>query len=360
MKKICFIAQFPPPIHGLSKAVQTLFDSNLDNNEFIFEKIDITNNKLFLLTFFRILKSNADLFYFTISQTSGGNIRDLIILKLINLKKKKYIIHLHGGKYYRKMVDKLISKFRKRLNYILISNAEIVIVLSESLKSTFEGMIDEKKIIVVPNCVDKEFLLSEKEIKQKSNNIIEKEIKDILYLSNFIKEKGYEYVLQLAKKEKENYELTNNRNFHFHFAGKFFDNEDKCEFFDYIQKNKLDDYISYHAIVSGNKKKELLKKSDVLVLLTTYFREGQPISILEAMGNGMAILSTNHSAIPDMMNDNTNGILVDKNNIDINEIYERLLNLDYYRICHNNYENSFKYSENNYLKNMYECFEKVF
>ncbi len=43
-KKICFIAQFPPPVHGLSKAVDTLYNSELAL-EFDFEKIDITDNK---------------------------------------------------------------------------------------------------------------------------------------------------------------------------------------------------------------------------------------------------------------------------------------------------------------------------
>ena len=49
-KKICFIAQFPPPMHGLSKAVETLYNSELNsavnpNGKFEFEKVDITNNK---------------------------------------------------------------------------------------------------------------------------------------------------------------------------------------------------------------------------------------------------------------------------------------------------------------------------
>ena len=52
-KKICFIAQFPPPMHGLSKAVETLYNSELNttvnpNGEFEFEKVDITDNKNFL------------------------------------------------------------------------------------------------------------------------------------------------------------------------------------------------------------------------------------------------------------------------------------------------------------------------
>ena len=33
MKRICFIAQFPPPIHGLSKAVETLYTSALKRVE---------------------------------------------------------------------------------------------------------------------------------------------------------------------------------------------------------------------------------------------------------------------------------------------------------------------------------------
>ena len=72
MKKICFIAQFPPPMHGLSKAVDTLYNSEL-RKEFEFEKVDLTNNKRFLGNILKISRSKADLFYFTISQTKQGN-----------------------------------------------------------------------------------------------------------------------------------------------------------------------------------------------------------------------------------------------------------------------------------------------
>ena len=56
-KKICFIAQFPPPIHGLSKAVDILYNSKL-KDEFEFEKIDLTNN----MNFIKNIKSNKPLF----------------------------------------------------------------------------------------------------------------------------------------------------------------------------------------------------------------------------------------------------------------------------------------------------------
>ena len=64
-KKICFIAQFPPPMHGLSKAVETLYNSELNtavdsNGEFEFEKVDITNNKNFVKKHQNKTRSNAD------------------------------------------------------------------------------------------------------------------------------------------------------------------------------------------------------------------------------------------------------------------------------------------------------------
>ena len=93
-KKICFIAQFPPPIHGLSKAVDTLYNSEL-RYRFDLEKVNIKDNKKFFLNLIHIAKSRADLYYFTISQTKGGNLRDLIIFKLLALQKKKCLVHLH-------------------------------------------------------------------------------------------------------------------------------------------------------------------------------------------------------------------------------------------------------------------------
>ena len=64
----------------------------------------------------KISKSKADLFYFTISQTKGGNLRDLVIFKLLELQHKKCLIHLHGG-YYRQLVDNDMAGWQRKANY---------------------------------------------------------------------------------------------------------------------------------------------------------------------------------------------------------------------------------------------------
>lgn len=308
-KKICFIAQFPPPMHGLSKAVETLYNSEL-SNEFDFEKVDITNNKNFLKNLVLIRRSEAELFYFTISQTKGGNLRDLIIFKLLRMQHKKCLIHLHGG-YYRQLVDNELPRWQRKMNYKAINRVNGAIVLGESLKPIFQGMVDERKIFVVPNCVDDEYLMSDEEFEEKISSLDKRHIKHVLYLSNFIRSKGYPEVLKMAKLEKERVEAGEERSFHFDFAGKFFEDSERRFFFDYIEEHQLNEYVTYHGIVSGDEKRALLKKCDIFVLLTRYPNEGQPISILEAMGNGMIILTTDHAGIPDVVRGGVNVFLID-------------------------------------------------
>ena len=167
MKKICFIAQFPPPIHGLSKAVETLYTSALQS-KYLFQQINLTNNKEILKTLWKIVTNTSDLYYLTIAQTRGGNWRDLLILKLLQWKKRKCLIHLHGG-YYRILIEKDCGQLQRSLNYKAISRISGTIVLGNSLKSIFKGMINEQKIFVVPNCVDEEYMLNACSYKEKIN-----------------------------------------------------------------------------------------------------------------------------------------------------------------------------------------------
>ena len=315
-------------MHGLSKAVETLYNSELNAavnpaGEFEFEKVDITNNRNFLKNLLKICKSKADLFYFTISQTKGGNLRDLMILKLLELQHKKCLIHLHGG-YYRQLVDNDMAGWQRKANYRAIRKLSGTIVLSKSLKKIFEGMIDDDKIFVVENCVDDQYLLTDQEIEEKLAALENKKVLHVLWLSNFIRSKGYSFVLEMAKAEKERVKAGGEKRFHFDFAGKFFEASEKEYFESYVMENKLEDYITYHGVVAGEEKRNLLKQCDIFALPTRYPKEGQPISILEAMGNGMFIVTTDHAGIPDIVEDGVNGIILGGGRIDFARYYKKI------------------------------------
>lgn len=360
MKKICFIAQFPPPMHGLAKAVETLYNSNV-KQEFEFQKIDITNNRKFIQSLFKIFINKSDLFYFTISQTRGGNLRDLVIFMLLRIQRKKCLIHLHGG-YYRHLVDCDMKPWQKKLNYKAISHLAGAIVLGGTLRPIFEGMLSDDRIFVIPNCVDDEYLISPIEFDEKMDTLCQRSIKHVLYLSNFIRTKGYPEVLEMAKMEKERHKCKQSVRFHFDFAGKFLDPKEESHFWNYIKQWGLEKYITYHGEVSGEKKKKLLNFCDIFVLLTRYPKEGQPISILEAMSNGMVIISTNHAGIPDIMQDGVNGKLIRDKDLLAEKAYNYLLNLDdisLKTIGKNNREHILNYfSQEQYISNMDDIFRE--
>lgn len=355
-KTVCLIAQFPPPLHGLSKAVDTLYKSEELNQMFNFVKVDISDNKIFLSNLRIIAKTNAELFYFTISQSKGGNLRDLVILKLLEIQGKKCIIHLHGG-YYRQLLDNDLPSIQKYANLKLIKNLAGAIVLGKSLKEIFEGLLPDEKIFVVPNCVDDEYLISDKEFDEKLRLLAKQKIKHVLYLSNFIVSKGYRKVLEIAKLERENVEAGHEKKYHFDFAGAFFDKKEEVFFWKYVKENELSSYITYHGVVSGNDKKELLKNSNIFILLTRYPREGQPISILEAMGNGMVIVTTKHAGIPDIVNENW-GIIFDKLVRDMpSEVFKKLDSINFeHSLILGRKEVQMKYMEKQYICNMAQIF----
>ena len=365
MKKICFVAQFPPPMHGLSKAVETLYNSNLNadidpHGEFEFEKVDITNNKNIIRNLIKISRSKADLFYFTISQTKGGNLRDLVIFKLLELQHKKCLIHLHGG-YFRQLVDNDMAGWQRKANYSAISKLEGGIVLSNSLRSIFEGMMPEEKIHVVMNCVDTVFFPDEKKLIEKAERC--EDVLHVLYLSNFIRAKGYPVVLEMAKMEKERIDAGVSQRYHFDFAGEFFEEEEREFFEHYIEENKLQSVVTYHGVVSGEKKIALLDMCRVFALPTRYPNEGQPISILEAMSNGMYILTTDHAGIPDIVTDRVNGTITDEENTSAAKYLNRLDELSFEKIRHvglNNVKScKEKFTEQQYIDGMRRIYEEV-
>lgn len=352
MSSICFLAQFPPPMHGLSKAVETLYRSRL-KGKYHFTKIDITNNKRIFLSLVALLRCKSDVVYFTPSQTRGGNLRDLVFLKLIAWRKKRCVVHIHGG-YYRQLIDHDVPAWQRKMNYEAVRNLAGGIVLGHSLHGIFEGMLPDDKIFVCPNCVDDAFIAPSVDDKL-SGMAVEGSKLHILYLSNFIPSKGYREVLELARMAVDRGDADK---FVFHFAGKFFNPAEEAFFKEHSMGLAN---VVFHGVVGGQAKVDLLNQCHIFSLLSRYPNEGQPISILEAMGNGMAIITTDHAGIPEIASQE-NGFACSKTHIDVNKIYDYLLDCYGHReslasVCRRNYlEVKAKYTERQYIDNMDRIF----
>lgn len=324
MGKIIFIGNYPPPFSGQSIAFKTLVDGyKIESKDYYvintIEKIGKRGNVYRMLDYtcviFRLLYlllfKKIETIYHIVSSNKKGFIRDYVIINLSYIFRKRIILHSHNGNYDQ-FFDLSSERLQKTI-YKTLGKASKIILLSKKLRKTFYFISEDEKFAYVNNGlpIERPKVLN----KSKEGRI------SILYLSNLIESKGYLDIINAALIMKE---MKIVQKFHFHFAGDFMLNssQDKSYnsinkahqiFFNLIKENKLSDYITYHGIVQGEKKNNLLHNADVFLLPTYYNIEAQPITIIEAIAYGCAIFSTNYRGIPEMLIDGHNGQYVEPN-----------------------------------------------
>ena len=336
-QKVCMVGPFPPPMNGNSKAFDTIIQSDICHRLFDFEKIDLyalysgKNGKASISKLKGVFSLNSairkvrkkediDTYYISCAQTAVGSIRDAVIIRQILKQKKacKTVMHLHGGGF-KTFYERANPLIRKMVRWYY-AQVDQVIVLGESLRAQYDGIVPTGKLVTVPNCVDDDMVISEAEYEEKIKEIKRSDRIKVLYLSNMIESKGYKDVLKAALKLH-----GVNTNIVFTFAGAFRADRDRIEFERFVADNKLYDTVNYVGIVQGEQKRKLLLESYIFVLPTYYPNEGQPISIIECMSAGMAILSTDHAGICDLLKPEYNGRFIEAKNSD--SICENILKL---------------------------------
>jgi glycosyltransferase involved in cell wall biosynthesis len=322
-KNILLIGVLPPPINGQTLDFQSL-TNGLDTKVLTLSGMKAKNFKIkttkiliylrLLLRLVGIISFKKYVVYHTLSQSKEGFMRDFPIVFISKLFGCKVIGHIHGGNYdgfYRKQNTFFQSLIRK-----MLIQMDSMIVLSENMKKMFDFVPEICfKIKVVNNGLPWYFegnLLKTKSLPQK----IQEPIK-ILFLSNLIESKGYLEVLETTEILANRYGYNVQTDFcgefvHYADAQRFNNLVDaKRHFFDFITKNKLQNHVNYHGVVTGDKKKQLLEEAHFFILPTNYINEGQPISIIEAMAYRCVVLTTHYRGISEMISSNESGVYVD-------------------------------------------------
>lgn len=219
----------------------------------------------------------------------GSTFRKRIYLKIIKKYKKKVILHIHGAEYMV-FFDKL-SKKKKRQVIDTLQVADMVIALSNEWKNKFDNKFGLTNCYVLENGINTE-KLAPAIVDTKKNQT------SFVTLGRLGKRKGtYDLVdaIEIARKKVPNIRC--------YLAG---DGEiDK--FCNIIVERGLQNNIEVVGWADFTKKLELLSKVSTVVLPS--YNEGLPMSILEGMATGKAIISTTVGAIPEVVKEE-NGILI--------------------------------------------------
>jgi glycosyltransferase involved in cell wall biosynthesis len=130
----------------------------------------------------------------------------------------------------------------------------------------------------------------------------------ILFLSNLIVSKGINVLLEACQILK-----TRGIEFDCVFIGGEGDIV-TTEFNTLITQMGLFDCVQYLGKKYGADKQDEFNSADIFVLPTYYHNECLPLVLLEAMQNGLPVVSTFEGGIPDIVEDGVTGFLVQQKN----------------------------------------------
>lgn len=261
-----------------------------------------------LHSYLRYIKNvvSADVVYMVPGQTFFGVMRYFPFILVAKLLRLRVVCHYHGSRFMQ--TCSLEGGIANTLARYVIGLGDKSILLTRSIEVKFQNIFGvDAQTVVIPNSVE----LIDKKEKAMGATL------NVLYFSNILVEKGVLDFLQAAKI------LDNEPRCVFHVAGG--GGADVERQVDSVCSASAN--LTYHGFVGGEEKVKLLRNCDIFVLPTYYSQEGLPVSILEAMGSGMAIITCDIGGIKDVVEDGENGLYVQpKSPEEIVAAINRLLN----------------------------------
>ncbi len=311
--KILLILNLPPPFGGGEIRSKYLYDHLIGKEEYrIISNSRKKSNKLtqgkftfynaffgikiLIRTIFYIIFFKPRKIYLGIPKKFAPFIRTALIIGVASLFKIKIYGELAGDSFLFLTRN---SNFKKRTGLFFLRKITELRVLGESVKNNL-SQFNICKLIVIDNGIyvpedvkiSKEFFSNPLKLLYVGALNYLKGIKNLVESINLLKKEGIKV--------------------HLHVMGEWSDKIQKEEILNYIKKNDIYNMITFHGLVTAGEKWKIYKECSILVHPTYW--DGQPLVILEAMGCGLAVISTSIGAIPDTMIDHYNGILLPENN----------------------------------------------
>jgi glycosyltransferase involved in cell wall biosynthesis len=251
------------------------------------------------LKFKKEIQKKSDLVFLNPSLGSKSFFRDALLIKQIIKKRIPFIVFFHGWNLdFEKSVDK------KYVNFFLstFGQAKTIFVLSNDFKNKILKWGYQGKIILETTNVEST-LISNFSTKDKFNKINHSSKIKILFLARLLREKGVFETVEAFRILNEKY-----NNIELIIAG---DGKDLNELKDFVKNDKN---IIVTGYVEGQNKIDLFKDSHIYCF-PTFYGEGLPTSILEAMAFAMPVITTNMGGLKEFFQDNKMGYFVEPQNI---------------------------------------------
>lgn len=242
---------------------------------------------LFLMLVLRLI-GKCDLVHINLS-TYGSTTRKVVVGMLARILRIPYVIHLHGGAYPAYLEGSDAAR-RARIRLFFKKAAGIVVLGAVWTEFVVEKLgVDCERVTVVPNAAA---AISEHcEINRSKTPTI-------LFLGKLSKTKGVPQLFEALD------EIGTSLPWRAVIAG----TGESREYAAWVAGAGLADRIDLPGWVGPDRTFQLLAAAEILVLPS--FVENLPLSVIEGMAAGLAVVATPVGAVPDIIIHEETGLLV--------------------------------------------------
>ena len=224
------------------------------------------------------------------------------VMNVCERKKIPLVVHFHGFDVYAKSV---VAEYKSAYRILFQKASGLVVVSNDMQKELIRLGAPAEKITYNPCGVDVNAFVP-------STNKKEKPI--FLYVGRFVNKKGPQITIMAfgkVLKEVPDAKLIMVGDGGLGSAGELFEG---CK--QIVKTLKMEDNVVFKGTLTNTEVAEEMQNANIFVQHSvrpeTGDSEGTPVTILEACAAGLAVISTRHGGISDVVIDKETGLLVDE------------------------------------------------
>ncbi|RYG51371.1 MAG: glycosyltransferase, partial [Chitinophagaceae bacterium] len=268
--RILFILHLPPPVHGASLMGSFVKASQKVNDNFDGKFMNLTASRsidsigkggwrkslfifsLLLNTFKSVATKSYDVCYVTITSNGTAFYKDMLVVAILKLFRKKILLHFHNKGVEKGTQEKKIN--RHLYQFVLGGKRTRVILLSEHLYADIKRYVDPSRIYYCANGIKP--LSITLPVKTPGQPV------KILFLSNMMVAKGVYVLLEACAALHQQ-----NISFECHFVGDWLDIQES-EFVRKVKELNLEGSVFAHGKKYDAEKNEYYRQADIFVFPT--------------------------------------------------------------------------------------------
>jgi colanic acid/amylovoran biosynthesis glycosyltransferase len=235
----------------------------------------------------------------------------LEVLGIVKKYKVPLVVSFHGHDASRMLRNEsYVKKLPELFEY-----ASALIISGKYMADNLKLDVVKHKVHFIPYGVNTD------DFKGNNKSGIDRKVK-ILHSGRIVGKKGVPDLIKVFSEL-----LTKHDQIELHLVG---DGRELEECKELVDKLALNYKVIFYGAVSHNKVKDIMNNADIFVLNSRKDEngdmEGTPVTILEAMSMGKAVVSTKHAGIPFVIQHGKNGLLVEEySNDELKQNIEKLI-----------------------------------